>query len=97
MNQYYVYIISNNFQSVFYTGVTNNLKRRIYEHKHKLIEGFSSRYKIGKLLYYEETPDIKSAIAREKQIKDMNRKRKIDLIKSINTDFIDLYYNIIGS
>ena len=94
MKQYCVYIMSNTFQSVFYTGVTNNLMRRTYEHKNKATEGFSSKYKLGKLLYYEDTPDINSAIAREKKIKDMNRKKKITLIKTFNPSFTDLYDSI---
>lgn len=95
MNQYYVYIMSNNFQSVFYTGVTNDLIRRVYEHRNKLVQGFTSKYKIVKLLYYEQSQDVKSAIAREKQVKDYRRTKKIDLIKEFNPSFKDLYNEII--
>lgn len=94
MKQYYIYIMSNEFQSVFYTGVTNNLVRRVYEHKNKLLDGFTKRYNISKLLYYEESIDIKSAIEREKQIKSLNRLKKIKLIKTTNSDFRDLYSEI---
>jgi len=90
MKQYYVYIMSNSFHSVFYTGITNNLIRRIHEHKIKLIEGFTKRYNIVKLLYYEITSDINSAIEREKQIKNYRREKKIKLIKVFNPNFEDL-------
>lgn len=97
LKQYYVYIMSNDFKSVFYTGVTNDLIRRICEHKNKLVEGFTKKYNITKLLYYEECIDINSAIAREKQIKDLNRLKKIRLIKTKNLNFEDLYSKIINS
>lgn len=89
--------MSNNFQSVFYTGVTNDLRRRMFEHRNKLVDGFTKKYNITKLLYYEECMDIKSAITREKQIKDLNRLKKIKLIKTKNPDFQDLYQNIISA
>jgi putative endonuclease len=79
-----------NTSKTLYTGVTNNLERRVYEHKHKLIPGFTSRYNIGKLVYYEDTPDILSAIAREKQIKGWLRKKKVSLIESVNPGWCDL-------
>lgn len=88
--------MSNQFQSVFYTGITNNLIRRIFEHKNKLVKGFTAKYKINKLLYFEETPDINSAIMREKQVKDMNREKKIKLIRKINPNFEDLFSKITG-
>jgi len=94
MRQYYIYILSNGFQSVFYTGITNNLERRMYEHGNKLIDGFTKKYKISKLLYFEECPDVKSAIEREKQIKGYNRLKKINLIRAKNSDFRDLYLEI---
>ena len=89
MNQYYVYIMTNRSKTL-YTGVTNDLKRRVYEHKSKLVEGFTSKYNINKLVYYDETSDINSAIAREKQIKGWLRRKKIQLIESINPDWKDL-------
>lgn len=88
---YYVYIITNFTNTTLYIGVTNNLARRIYEHKNKLIKGFSSKYNLGKLVYYEETNDIKCALAREKQLKNWHRDWKMNLIKSKNPDFIDLF------
>ncbi|GAB4129809.1 MAG: GIY-YIG nuclease family protein [Ignavibacteriales bacterium] len=89
MNQYYIYIMTNKSRTL-YTGVTNNLQRRVYEHKEKLIPGFTAKYNINKLIYYEIFTDINSAIAREKQIKGWLRKKKIDLIESINPEWKDL-------
>ena len=83
--------MSNNANTVIYIGVTNNLQKRIYEHKEKLIEGFTKKYNIIKLVYYEEFDNIVDAIEREKQIKGGSREKKIDLIKSINPEFKDLY------
>ena len=77
MKSYYVYIITNNNNTVLYTGVTNNLVRRIYEHKEKIITGFSKRYNLNRLVYFEQTDDIESAIEREKQIKTFKRDKKI--------------------
>lgn len=94
MKQYYIYIVSNNFQSVFYTGFTNDLIRRVHEHKNKLIDGFTKKYNISKLLYYEVACDVNSAIGREKQIKSYNRRKKIALIKTINPSFVDLFEKI---
>ena len=79
-----------NKSKTLYTGVTNNLQRRIYEHKHKLIKGFTSKYNITKLVYYEEYNDINDAIRREKQIKGWSRKKKIELIESVNPEWKDL-------
>jgi len=86
----YVYIMTNKRNTTFYTGVTSDLAGRVWAHKNKLVEGFTKRYNINKLVYYEVFDDIKDAIAREKQIKAGSRKKKIDLIKSINPDFKDL-------
>jgi len=83
--------MTNIKNTVLYTGVTNDIYRRIFEHKHKLIEGFTKKYQISKLVYYEVFDNIEFAIAREKQIKGGPRKKKIELIKSINSHFIDLY------
>ncbi len=77
--------------TVFYTGVTSDLLKRIYQHKEKLIEGFTKKYNCTKLVYYEIFDDIENAILREKQIKAGSRKKKIDLIKSVNPTFKDLY------
>lgn len=92
--QYYVYIMTNKRNSVLYIGVTNDLKKRVYEHKAKLIDGFTKKYNVGKLVYYEVFSDIYNAITREKQIKGGSRKRKIDLINSINSNWRDLYEEV---
>ena len=89
--QYYIYIMTNKRDTVLYTGVTNDLKRRVYEHKGKLVEGFTKKYKITKLVYYEVFDSIESAILREKQIKGGSRQKKIDLINSMNKEWRDLY------
>ena len=93
-NQYYVYILFNNKYGSLYVGITNDLKRRIYEHKQKFIKGFTARYGIDKLGYFEMTDSVESAILREKQLKAGNRKHKIDLIESINPSWRDLYDEI---
>ena len=90
---YYVYIITNKTKSVLYIGVTNNLERRMYEHKNKLIDGFSSRYNLHSLVYYETTSDIKSAITREKQLKSWSRSKKEKLITEFNKCWEDLSFN----
>ncbi|KKS13685.1 hypothetical protein A2617_04365 [Candidatus Daviesbacteria bacterium RIFOXYD1_FULL_41_10] len=92
---YYVYIATNKINSVLYTGVTNNLVRRIYEHRQKLVPGFTSHYNVNKLVWFEAYEDIKEAISREKQIKGGSRNKKMELIKSTNPEFNDLYRNII--
>lgn len=89
MNNYYVYILTNRSKTL-YTGVTNDLIRRVYEHKQKLIPGFTQKYNIDKLAYYEETVDVTAAIAREKQIKGWLRVKKIALIESMNPEWHDL-------
>ena len=88
--QYYVYIATNSRNNVLYTGITNNLDRRTYEHKNKLLKGFTSKYNINKLVYYEVYDDVMDAIGREKQIKAGSRQKKIDLIKEENFEFRDL-------
>ena len=93
--QYYIYILTNKNKSTLYTGVTNDLVRRVYEHKNKLCQGFTKKYNIDKLVYYESCIDPISAISREKQIKAGSRKKKITLIESMNVDWLDLYYSII--
>jgi putative endonuclease len=93
--QYYVYIITNIINTVLYTGVTNNLRRRIWEHKEGAVNGFSKRYNLFKLVYYEETDSIESAINREKEIKGWVRRKKNNLINKNNSKWRDLYYEII--
>ena len=87
---FYVYIITNIYNTTFYIGVTNDLIRRIYEHMNELVNGFSKKYKLKKLVYFEEFNNIREAIIREKQLKNWHRDWKINLIKSINPDFKDL-------
>ncbi len=87
--QYYVYIMTNKSRTL-YTGITNDLERRVYEHKQKLFEGFAKRYNITKLVYYEVTSDVRAAIEREKQIKGWLRRRKIALIEAVNPQWSDL-------
>jgi putative endonuclease len=89
MAESYVYIMTNRSYTL-YTGVTNDLERRVHEHKMKLVGGFTARYNITKLVYFETTGDIESAIAREKQIKGWLRRKKVDLIESVNPEWRDL-------
>ena len=89
MNQYYVYVMASHFKAI-YIGVTNNLERRVYEHKHKLADGFTSKYNINKLVYFEVSEDVISAITREKQLKGWLRTKKIALIQSSNPEWKDL-------
>jgi putative endonuclease len=89
MNRYYVYIMTSP-TGTLYTGTTNNLERRVYEHKQKLIEGFTKKYNVTRLVYFEETGDVHAALAREKQIKRWVRRKKITLIKSVNPKWEDL-------
>ena len=90
MRQYYVYIIASKRNGTLYTGVTNNLERRMYEHKNKMIDGFSKKYGVDKLVYFETTGDVNSAIEREKQIKKWNRKWKLRVIEGSNPEWQDL-------
>lgn len=92
--EYAVYIMTNAHNRVLYTGVTNNLKRRVYEHKSGLGGIFTKRYNVVKLVYYEIGDNIREAIAREKQIKAGSRQKKIDMINSINPEWNDLYDDI---
>ena len=87
--QYYVYIMTNK-SGTLYTGLTENLKKRIDQHKNKLVEGFTKKYNINKLLYFETFPDVYSAIDREKTIKGWVRRKKLDLIRTTNPDWTDL-------
>ena len=86
---YYVYLLASKSRHL-YIGVTNNLERRLFEHREKLVEGFTKRYNIDRLVYFEQTTDVLSAIAREKQIKNWNRSKKISLIESANPAWEDL-------
>ncbi len=89
MKQFYVYIMASGSRTL-YTGVTNELRRRVYEHKHKLVEGFTSKYNITRLVYFEVTADVRAAITREKQIKGWLRRKKVALIESLNPNWDDL-------
>ncbi len=95
MNTYYVYILASKKNGVLYTGVTNNLVKRVFEHKENLVEGFTQKYFVHKLVYFELTSSIESAIIREKQIKDWHRQWKIDLIEEKNPNWEDLYKGIL--
>jgi predicted GIY-YIG superfamily endonuclease len=90
-----VYIMANKKNGTLYTGVTSNLIQRIYQHKNELIEGFTQRYNCKYLVYYELYQDMMNAIAREKQIKAGSRKKKIMLIESINSEWLDLYSSLL--
>ena len=91
----YIYILFNKRNGTLYTGVTSDLIKRVYEHKNKLVDGFTKTYSIDKLGYYECFDNITQAIAREKQIKGGSRKKKLELIESINPNWEDLYDKII--
>ena len=91
---YYVYIMANKGDSVLYTGVTSNLKQRVYQHKEKLVAGFTKKYNVNKLIYYEIFADIRNAIDREKQIKSGSREKKIDLVEGKNPEWKDLYLGL---
>ena len=96
-SMYYVYILTNKNHTVLYTGVTRDLVRRVYEHKnHADPDSFTAKYKVNKLVYFEETPDVRAAIAREKQIKSWSRARKMELIFEMNPKWVDLYNCILG-
>lgn len=90
MHNYYVYMMANKYNGVLYIGMTNNLERRVGEHKSGLVPGFSQRYKTIKLVYYEHGNDVNTAIAREKQLKGWLRKRKNELIETMNPEWLDL-------
>jgi putative endonuclease len=93
--QYYVYIAAS-ISKVLYVGVTNDLMQRVWEHKEKLVPGFTSKYNAGLLVYYEATDDVLSAIAREKQIKGYRREKKVALIEGMNPGWKDLYLDLTG-
>ena len=90
MNSYYVYILTNWNDQVMYIGVTNDLERRLYEHKNHLVDGFTKKYHVDKLVYYEMTGGVRAAIAREKQLKGWTRAKKNALVRTLNPDWLDL-------
>lgn len=96
MNKYYVYIMTNESNRVFYVGVTSNLTKRAYEHRDKVCEGFTAKYNLTKLIYFEETSDVTTAIEREKKLKKWPRGFKIKLIEKLNPDWNDLYNEILA-
>jgi putative endonuclease len=91
MNQAYVYILSSQRNGTLYIGVTSALIKRIYQHRNNLSEGFTKKYKVHRLVYFETTPSITGAIQREKQLKHWRRKWKIELIEKDNPEWVDLY------
>ena len=91
IREYYVYILTNTYHNVLYTGVTNDLERRCFEHKQKKIKGFTQKYNVDKLIYFERFDSIDSAIAREKQIKGYSREKRLVLINQFNNDWMELF------
>ena len=91
--QYYVYILTNFLGTTFYIGVTSDLERRLYEHKNELVKGFTSKYNLSKLVYFETTDSVYAAISREKQLKRWHRQWKINLIREMNPEFNDFSQN----
>jgi putative endonuclease len=96
MKTYYVYCLSNINNRVLYIGVTNDLLRRVYEHKHHLVSGFTAIYNVTRLIYFEQTNDAQSAIRREKQLKGWRREKKENLINQFNPEWKDLYPELIS-
>jgi putative endonuclease len=94
-HRYFVYILTNRHHTALYVGVTNDLVRRVHEHRTKIASGFTTRYNVDKLVYFEETSDVVAAIAREKQIKGGSREKKIALVNAINPDWRDLFDDLI--
>ena len=90
MNKYYVYILTNFTNSVLYIGVTGDLKKRVYEHKNKVVDGFTKKYNVNKLIYFEECSDVLSAIQREKNLKKWKRTWKLELVKKENPDLKEI-------
>jgi putative endonuclease len=95
MKRYYVYILASRRNGALYIGVTNNIARRVYEHKNDLISGFTRKYKVHRLVYYEQFGNVVSALRREKSLKKWNRKWKLELIEGANPDWRDLYSELI--
>ncbi len=88
--RYFVYLMTNKYDKVMYVGVTGNLLRRVYEHKKKLVDGFTKKYNVNKLVYFEETNDVYAAIEREKEIKKWRREKKDNLVRTVNPEYLDL-------
>ncbi len=95
MNSYYVYVLASKKNGTLYIGVTSNLIKRVYEHKNNLVDGFTKKYNVHTLVYYCETSDSISAIATEKRMKKWKRQWKIDLIEKENSEWNDLYYDLV--
>ncbi len=95
MNHYYVYILASKRNGTLYIGVTNDLIKRVYEHKNDLVEGFTKKYGVHSLVYYEDARDVNSAITREKQMKKWRRQWKIELIEKDNPEWKDLYSSLL--
>jgi putative endonuclease len=96
MKQYFVYILASKKNGTLYVGVTNDLLKRVYQHKNKSVEGFTKKYNVDKLVYFEETRDIRSTIDREKTLKRWKRNWKINLIKQTNPEWNDLFYDYVS-
>lgn len=96
LKQYFVYLLTNKYNTVLYAGVTNDLIKRMYQHKNKLVDGFTKKYNINKLVYYEVFSDVNEAIRREKAIKNLVRRKKEELIVTNNPDWKDLYPEILS-
>jgi putative endonuclease len=94
-HRYFVYILTNRHHTVLYVGVTNDLVRRVHEHRIKIASGFTTRYNVDKLVFFEETSDVQAAIAREKQLKAGSRERKIALVNAFNPDWRDLFDDLV--
>jgi putative endonuclease len=95
MKTYHVYILASKRNGTLYIGMTDNLARRVYEHRNDLIEGFTKRYRVHRLVHAEETNDVESALRREKQLKKWNRKWKLELIEKVNPEWRDLYDDLL--
>ena len=95
MNEYYVYILASKQNGTLYTGVTSDIIKRVHEHKNGFVDSFTKRYSVHKLVYFEQTNDVESAIQREKRLKKWNRQWKVDLIEKSNPQWRDLYFDLV--